>query len=176
MLFYTYDKSHVDRGTATLRNAVDNAKKYAHLRLAQDYDSCWLSCQNPLNCTTVQSKLIEYTGRYCDSYASDIICTLSDLDAFLRDDDTPEDAHGRWIIGVGLRDHGVDHNAWIMCRLKDTKQWNSNLVSTSAYRKVLALDITDELVQATDGDYYRNREVTLYDITNELYKLAEEDE
>ena len=39
MLFYTYDKSHVDRGTATLRNAVDNAKQYAHLRLAQDYDS-----------------------------------------------------------------------------------------------------------------------------------------
>lgn len=179
MKMYHYDKSHVDRGTATLRNAVDSIKNRpnSHRLLAEDHDSCYLYNQQELSCSAIQSKLIEYVGRYCESFGSDLICTLCDLDAFIGSDATEDDEYGRWIIGVGIRESGVDHNAWIMSNLKNSQPaFNGYCRPESYYRKVLAINIEDDLVKDHDGDYYRNRSIELYDITHDLYKIAEEDE
>ena len=177
MKWITKDKSHVDRGTATLRNAVDNAKREPEwYKLAEASDSRWLYCQETMNCTSVQSELIEYVGRYTERFGSDLLCTFMDLDAFLGRDASEEDPYGRWIIGVGIREDGVDSNSGIMYHLRNTKH-GYYLHPQYVYRKVLAIDIEDELVpDSSDQTYYRNRNITLYDITNCLYKLAEEDE
>lgn len=177
MKLYHYDKSHVDRGTATLLNAVDSIKNRDDSRqlLAEDHDSHYLYDQQDLNCSAIQSKLIEYVGRYTESFGSDLLCTLCDLDAFIGNNDTEDDPHGRWVIGVGIRDSGVDHNAWIMHNLRQSRSFVGYCHPEAYYRKVLAINIEDYLVKDSDGDYYRNRSVELYDITHDLYKLAEED-
>lgn len=175
MKLYLKDKSHVDRGTATLRRAVELAKNWKGYKLAEDYDSHYLYNQQDLNCSGIQSKLIEYVGRWTEDYGSDLICTLTDLDAFVRDDDTVDAPHGRWIIAVGIRTSGVDHNAWVMSRVKDTMSYHGYLNPKEVYNKVLAIDIEDELAQDSEGDYYRNRNIALYDITNTLNCLESED-
>lgn len=175
MNIYLKDKAHVDRGTATLRNAVDVAKTFRGYLLAEDHDSNYLSCQQELSCSDIQSKLIEYVGRFCERYSSDLICTLTDLDAFTRDNAKINDPYGRWVIGVGIRSSGVDHNAWIMSNLEETVGWHNFIHPTAKYRKVLAIDIVDELHKDADGHYWRDRNIQLFDITETLNKLAEED-
>lgn len=175
MRFYIKDKAHVDRGTATLRNAVDSAKRYPDKLLAKTSDCSYLYNQQELWCETIQTKLIEYVGRYCDRFGSDLICTLSDLDAFLRDDTTEDDPFGRWVIGVGIRADGVDHNAWIMSNARNTESCNGFVYPEHYYRKILAIDIELTLERDSDGDCWYSREIHLYDITTEFTKLDEED-
>ena len=175
MKWYPTTKDHIDRGPATLYRAVEIAKKWNDYRLADDYRYDYLSNQLTMNCDGIQSKLIEYVGRWTESYGSDLIITLKNLDAFLGDDGTVDDAYGRWIIGVGIRQLGVDNNTFIISRLRETASPAGYIHPTEKYRKVLAIDIEDELKQDADGDYYRDRNIVLYDITNCLNRLAEED-
>lgn len=177
MKIYLKDKSHVDRGTATIRDAVDRARKDTYLKkeLASAYDSNYLYNQQTLNATSIQSKLIEYVGRYTDRYGSDLLFALCDLDAFLGNDDTENDPHGRWVIAIGIHEDGCDFDYSIMLNAKTSRNTWNDFISITKYRKILAINIEDELVKDHDGDYYRNRDIRLYDITHDLYKLAEED-
>lgn len=171
------DKAHVDRGTATLRNAVDHARKDTYIKkeLASAHDSNYLYNQQTLNATSIQSKLIEYVGRYTDRFGSDLLFAICDLEAFLGKDDTEDAPHGRWVIGIGIHEDGCDFNYSIMLNARaDYDHW-SYFINLSKYRKILAINVEDELVKDSDGECYRNRDIRLYDITHELYRIDEED-
>lgn len=177
MKIYLKDKSHVDRGTATLRDAVDRARKDTYLRkeLASAHDNNYLYNQQTLNATSIQSKLIEYVGRYTDRFGSDVLFAMCDLDAFLGNDDTEDAPHGRWVIAIGIHEDGCDFNYSIMFNAKNSRNTWNDFIHLSKYRKILAINVEDELIKDSDGEYYRHRDIRLYDITRDLYILAVED-
>ena len=169
MLFYWKTKEDVDHGPKTLVIAADNAENSRDI-LAEE--SINIFPENPceMNASDIQSKLIELTGRFCERYASDLICTFSDLQPFIvASIPTKPD---RWVIGVGIRDSGVDHNSFIMAKLKDTQTAPYHYVHPSLkYRKLLALDI----VENVDEDGCWKRTIKLKDISSHVFKIAEED-
>ena len=159
---------------ATITNAVDNALKQKHNILAEDSASSSVGYCMSMNASSIQTKLIQLVGRFCESYASDLLITLSDLQPFISQDKLPpfdaEKPH-RWIIGVGIRELGVDGNNFILSRLKETQLPGHEYVFPHhQYRKVLALEITDEYDKTAV-----TRKIKLVNITNDLYKIAPED-
>lgn len=126
-----------------------------------------------INATTIQTILIQMTGRFCEHYASDLLITMSELQPFLHQERVPEwdeDKPHRWILGVGIREMGVDGNTFIMQRIAETKSSYGYLHPNHIYRKILAIDITD-----TRDDTGVKRSIQLVDISRNLYTIIPED-
>lgn len=178
MTIYPKSVNDIDHGLATLRKAVDSylsrpvddAFRKEHV-LAEDYTRVSVS-NTPvpnveINASDVQTKLIQITGRFCERYASDLICTLSDLDSFLHDIQINQP--DRWTIGVGIRESGVDGNLFILQRLKATERPHFGYVTVSTdYRKILAIDIRDTVDPNSETAI---RSIRLLDITNSILSL-----
>lgn len=64
------------------------------------------------NWSYIQSKLIQLAGRFCDSYASDIIIDINAIQAKI---DKKELQDGDCFV-FGFREMGVDDNSYIQCR------------------------------------------------------------
>lgn len=119
-----------------------------------------------LNISDIQTKLIQITGRFCEHHAADLLLTLAEIEAFAKN--ASFKGENRWIIGIGIRESGVDHNAFIMGQLRNTKF--SNLVYPEhIYRKLLLLDITDK--DASKKYRWPTRTFTLIDATHLLTKI-----
>ena len=119
----------------------------------------------------VQTALIQITGRFCETYASDLIITLAQLDAFVEDHDICTDTEDRWVIPVGIRDSGVDHESFILDRLNNNRTAYGYTHAESVYRKILAIVVEDE-----EDVVGVRRFFSLYDITHDCYRLDPEDE
>lgn len=122
-----------------------------------------------LNICDLQTKLIQLTGRYCERYASDLLCTLSTIEAFTKN--ALVQNNERWVIGIGLRENGVDHNEFIVNQLVQTRGGSISpyVYPSRIYRKLLLLDITDTL-----GEAFHTRTFTLIDATHLLTKIDPE--
>ena len=116
----------VSHGLITVQKAVDkylsrpvtDAIRNENI-LAEDCARVYTGIANEnveINASDIQTKLIQITGRFCERYASDLICTLSDLDPFLHH--ICIDKSDRWTIAVGIRESGVDGNLFLLSRLK----------------------------------------------------------
>ena len=169
MIFYQKTKEDVEHGPKTLLLAADKAENDRDI-IAEEDITIFPSNPGEMNASTIQSKLIEITGRFCERYASDLICTFADLQPFIVP--SVPDHPDRWIIGVGIRDSGVDHNAFIMARLKETQSAPFHYVHPSMkYRKILALDIVENI----DESGYFVRTIKLKDIGSHIIKIDEAD-
>lgn len=183
MLLYLKKPSHVSHGPATLREACDRVLNRITGRrgLILGEESLTIAATEPthnkepkysFNASEIQTALIQITGRFCERYASDLLCTLTDLNAFLTLDYINKP--NRWIIGVGIRESGVDGNEFIMSRLKDTRSGLTGFVHPEqVYRKVLAIDIQDEGPSHTD---WPTRTIRLLDLTHDLTTIHPDDE
>lgn len=106
------------------------------------------------NTSAIFSRLIQEAGRWCESYASDILIDIETVKRILTR--SPEDWHQvkevtktengdiSVILRFGFRKSGVDHAAWIEENLKDANRkyyyyraiWNLNLTYTPKNNRV----------------------------------------
>lgn len=169
MLFTPMAKDDVDRGFATLQNAAANCPDKQIL--ASEDAVLFPGTNNEMNGCSIQTALIHIIGRYCEHYASDIIAVFNALQPFLESNCPTED--GKWYIGVGIRECGVDGNGFLLSRLRQSMNPNTHLLDPRRdYRKVLCIEIT-ETIHLTSGT--ATRLIQLKDVTNELTYMADED-
>lgn len=156
----------------TIVNAVDQAIKDKRI-LAEEEIYAMTGHQAYGNASTIQTAMIQIVGRFCEHHASDLIIHLAELQPFIQQECVPEwddtQPH-RWTMGMGLREMGVDGNAFIMDRIAETKSMYGYVHPNHVYRKVLALDIVD-----TRDDGGIKRCIRLVDISYSLYKIDPED-
>lgn len=116
--------------------------------------------ENNINLSSIATTLIQETGRWCESYASDFIITWDAVrDAVTKHLQTPEILSAD-VFTFGIRRNGVDHNEYIASRLYNGIDFN-----TETYRKVYAVQILDHDNEDGDGKYVY---VTLKEVTSEV--------
>lgn len=181
MLFYKTDKSTVGiKGLATFQHAIQsarNAHEYGYDDRILYGEEQFISTEHPqsIDATELQTLLIQITGRFCEHYANDLICTLSELQAFLEA--TPVTENLTRVIAVGIRSNGVDGNAFVISRLRQTRKGLSDYVyPEQVYRKLLVIQIT-ETVETDDQELHGGtRAISLIDITHDCNRIAKEDD
>lgn len=117
-----------------------------------------------INLSSIFTKIIQTVGRFCESFASDMLYDIDHVIAMTSEHDVApgEDV----IIGFGIRENGVDHNAYIMNRLEGTVSYIGYPRPETMYRKILAVRVTNVNREST---------VTLRDITHSLPQFTEAD-
>lgn len=174
MLWYPKTISDIEHGPMTLQQSVNSILQKAPDKIL--YSEKFYTTDNPkeLNISNLQTLLIQITGRFCEKYASDLLCTLSTIEPFCKN--VKIDKPDRWIIGIGIRDYGIDHNAFIIHRLNNTKSGNYEFVyPTQVYRKLLILDITDKIIDMKNDIITSERIFTLVDATHDVSKIIPND-
>lgn len=170
MLWLQKTIENVEHGPCCFFNAADIALRNPNHQYTIKQEQ-FLIDETPtdeLNISDIQTKLIQITGRFCEHHADDLLLTFAEIEAFAKN--ASFKGENRWIIGIGIRESGVDHNAFIMGRLRNTKHDFSNLVYPEhVYRKLLLLDITDK--DASEKCHWPTRTFTLIDATHLLTKI-----
>ena len=172
MIFIEKRIQDVERNPQTLLDAADAATKADEL-IAQETVTIYPEAiPFTINASGIQDDLIHIVGRYCERFASDLIATFSDLQAFLIVNEMPTE-NNRWIIGVGIRESGVDHNSFIMSTLSDQAHRNLQhyVYPKQVYRHILVIDITDTKTENNDVE----RVISLRDVTRHLIRLHDDD-
>lgn len=122
------------RDWATIRCAFD--------RTGSDHDITASGYPGDINLSSIFTRIIQLTGRFAESYASDVLLELDDIRALVSD--PPEIEPGKSIdiiIPMGVRRQGVDHDAFLMRRLLQTRQpslLGSYVHPEHVYRAILA--------------------------------------
>ena len=99
-------------------------------------ESFYVSDDNP-NLSRILTKLIQETGRLCDSFASDLFI---DWSIFMEKVEKKELTDGEKFV-FGLREYGVDHLDWV----------RQNIDKPNYYRAVYIIDVT---VEERNGEDY----------------------
>lgn len=169
MYFYEKTIDDIGHGDACFHEAAE------HGRLLDEEKITIYPGSSPeeMNMSGIQTKLIQITGRFCEQYASDLICTLADLQPFLRVSNITES--NRWVIPVGIRASGVDHEGFVLSRLRDTitNPMMGYVHVEYAYRKLLVIDIQDEVKTTSDNSLCCTRTVRLIDITHSITRVPQ---
>ena len=78
-------------------------------------NGAWLSSVKDCNFSSEWSRLSNEAGRWCESYASDILIDFESIKAYLERLASGEESEGRefWF---GFRQSGIDHLAFIQSR------------------------------------------------------------
>lgn len=201
MLFqFKGDEVYKNHGPKTLLNAVHKVLENQETKdgryrvmgkvLAHDDATTYVGGHfGEINASTIQTALIQSVGRFCESFASDLICTLSDLQPFIHnkyvtcsENNTRENPE-EWVIGVGIRDSGVDHNEFIISRLKESRKpflpgkdaLSKSYVSVSqSYRKLLAIYISE--CEINPEEKYVALNIYVVDITHDCSVIDPADE
>lgn len=118
-----------------------------------DYD------ERNINLSSIATKLIQATGRWCEAYASDFLISWDETRNTVRKHMQTSDVLPADVILFGMRRNGVDHNEYILARLHST-DFNSEY-----YRKVYGVQVLD---YQNDDYEHKTVLVTLKDVTNEI--------
>lgn len=115
-----------------------------------------------INMSSIYTRLIQETGRFVERFASDLLLDIEHLKDVMEKV-RPGTAQ---IVAIGCRRDGVDGNAFIIQRLRDTRRCISDpfVYMEHVYRRLFLIKIEKDDNDATC--------VTLYDATNELHKLS----
>lgn len=169
MYFYEKTINDIGHGEACFHEAAEHGK------LLDEETISVYSATDPveMNLSGIQTKLIQLTGRFCEAYGSDLICTFADLQPFIRISAITQS--NRWVIPVGIRARGVDHEGFILSRLRDTitNPMTGYVHVEYAYRKLLVLDIQDEVKNTPDDSLHCTRTVRLIDITHSIARVPQ---
>lgn len=99
----------------------------------------WSNSENAwsMNLSGMLTHLIQETGRFVEYYASDMLITLRHVDEWLHDKDFEHDA-----LLFGLRESGVDHEAYIRSRLEQCTVYSveKHRIINDYYRKIYAIE------------------------------------
>ena len=146
----------------TIRKAYDNAVVITRDE-GRGYD---------INYSSILTRLIQVTGRFCERFASDLFITWQGIDELLKSD-LPLDGPIHEVVCFGIRESGVDHNDFVIAQLRNNfksafrKDSVDFVYPSHIYRKLLAvgIDITPD----------HDITLTLKDITSSLYRVADSD-
>lgn len=124
-----------------------------------------------VNVTGILTRIIQAAGRLNERYASDALFGLDKIrfiaenGSVLDEADKPFDE----ILTFGIREDGIDHNAYIMSNLLETRHMPTGYVfAKQRYRKILAVRMRAWM----DKDYRRARaDFSLRDLTNAFHTL-----
>ena len=165
MLFREYKVEEIGHGHNCFHKAIENGET-----LAVDYGNDYGCFYDGIviNMCDVITKIIQITGRFCEQFASDLLFELAKINSFTEFNGNGEENH--WVIPIGIRSHGVDHEEFILERLAETEK-NGYVYPEHVYRKLLAVDIKDSVETWENGDTVCTRTVRLVDITYSLYKI-----
>lgn len=127
--------------------------------------------KTPLNLSAPGTVLINLCGRFAEHYASDLFInwdTLRDLAAV-----HPLSGPERYLVLFGIRESGVDCNAFVLSRLASTLSGYSAVPNVSRdYRRLLAALVSHEPgVEPGVPDLVRIT-VSLRDMTKRRFDLA----
>lgn len=117
-----------------MENIMENFKvnDYAWKTITEDGHLSYYSGRYEINYSSILTKLIQETGRFCESFASDLFI---DWQAVTRCIDTDAEINETFLFG--LREYGVDHKEYVISRFEnDGRYWKHN------YRALYRLDIT----------------------------------
>lgn len=126
---------------------------------------------------TTTDWLIRECGRFSESYAGDMLITWDRIRRTLKDlnnlDRGQMSGPVEFVEAFGIRRHGVDHNGFLISRLKeDITPFSRFTYAERHYRRILALRIF-----VTPREYPDRTRAYLYgyDITDHMNTLDEED-
>lgn len=91
-----------------------------------------------INLSSILSKLIVDTGRFAESFASDLFISWK---SFEKELENPDYSGGKYLFGI--RQSGVDHESFMISRFNDMQYYALNY-----YRKIYVMIVTVE----PDGD------------------------
>lgn len=89
---------------------------------------------NEINYSSILTKLIQECGRLCERYASDLFIDWRSIEDRLKDGTMETSTYL-----FGIREHGVDHTAFVLARYNDNG-WYARY----EYRKIYRLDVVVE--------------------------------
>lgn len=119
-----------------------------------------------INLSSIATYLIQETGRFCDSYASDFLIDWNRVLKCIEEIDEMEGPY-RVVVGFGIRENGVDGNCYITTNINENRttelqvnKYNSYKVINDHYRRIYAVEIRKIKEY---GDFW-NIIVTLKDI------------
>lgn len=154
----TTDLTRVVNTPETLLNAVQTAKTNNN-KLASEKGRI-----GNINMSGIYSKCINAAGRWCERFSSDLLIDVKTIDEYIG---TPSDGPETRIFGLGFRESGVDHNSFLMARIRETIDHATRYCYPErTYRKIYAVVVNKDKTELV---------VELYDITHDIYKLHEKD-
>lgn len=151
-----------------LQNAIDDIEYDAAVynqqpkqKLEEDY--CEVKNGKVKECfPDLFSRLIQYTGRYADENASEILEIMKDIKkTAVKDVEDGKSRHVQFFIGIH-RD-GVESEQQIVDRFLEDKKY-----AKAFYRKILAVEVLTPNYEDDDGNYTVT--AVLYDITDSIYE------
>jgi len=129
-----------------------NQTMIASGRLYKRYDN---TISIEINYTSIITKLIQEAGKYCSSYASDLVIDLNSLEEKMRDFSIETDS-----MLFGFRDLGVDSDSNIINSSCYTNRLDNSINYT--YRSIWRLDL---YVSEYDEELRtKNIKMTLYEV------------
>lgn len=108
------------------------------------------------NLSDIFSNLICCAGRFCESYASDLLIDCQSLLEKLKNKDEDD-----YIDVFAFRKNGVDHNSYLISNLENYKDQPGRI--TDYYRRIMAVRVC-----RTDPDDPNEIQLVLKDITNKV--------
>lgn len=126
----------------------------------------------PMNLSSIQTRIIQDAGRYCDRFASDVLVELAMLEPFdrgLADEVPGPGRRNDWLVVMGLREDGCDGQDAVMHQLRESQRGTPYVYPAPYYRKLLGVYVLDE----HEGEGYLRRTAVLMDLTHDVYKLAD---
>jgi hypothetical protein len=149
-----------------LQNAIDDIEYRAAVynrepkqRIKKDF--CKVKNGKIKKCfPDIFSYLIQYTGRYTDENASEILKSMKEIKKAATNIEENRDKYVQFFIGIH-RD-GVESEQQIVDRFLEDKKY-----AKAFYRKILAVEILTPY-EDDDGNY--TVKAVLYDITDSIYE------
>lgn len=117
-----------------------------------------------VNTSTIATKLIHETGRWCEYYASDLLISWSDVTASIAKRQVSDelDEHPDIVI-FAIRNSGVDGSAYLNCNMNN----HDSTYIENYYSRIYAVKISCEVPEDPGADY-KTIVVELRDIKREV--------
>lgn len=94
-----------------------------------------------INMSSIYTKLIQETGRFCERYADDLLIDIARVKTICENMDSIEhEAHA--YVAFGIRRDGVDSNSYIAIKIHGSGAYRSNSVINDYYRRVYCVKIS----------------------------------
>lgn len=147
-----------------LKKAVDRAARINGLMLAEAGPGCFRDAPLTyeelcgINLSDIHTRLIQDTGRFAETHASDLLYTIPHIEEAVHDFKSMDD-----IIYFGIRAGGVDHEEYIEANYK--KDCANYFIERERYRKIYAVRVAK-----TKDNGFIDVTVRLYDISRTIYE------
>lgn len=127
-----------------------------------------------INLSGIATRIIQDTGRFAESYASDMLVSWNQVVALTEPHEVIPDEES--IIIFAIRRNGVDHTAYLMHRLQDTIEGFYDYVYPGRiYRRILAVKVITPFGQKLGWDQKPQCTVILRDITDHMLPMPQAD-